>query len=169
MKDTIIYELEYDEYGNPDIRVTMKTKKINMVFRMKDIKQPNFEDLPVNIQLEKINELTVNAVKSLSEGAQEEITSLKNAMNRRSFPLYMMKHYALIVNEIKENKKSSRYWKDALQECINFTKKNYPNTLNSNKQSAKNKGPETIYEGISKTSPEKFRKMMGDYFKKNPI
>lgn len=27
MKDTILYELEYDKDGNPDIRVTMKTKK----------------------------------------------------------------------------------------------------------------------------------------------
>lgn len=168
MKDTILYELEYDENGNPDIRVTMKTKKTNMVFRMKDIVQPDFEDLPVNIQLEKLNELTVNAIKALSEGAKEEITSLKNANNRRNFPLEVMEAYASIVKEMKENKKSSRYWKEALDECVNYTKKNYPNVLNGDTSKKNKKDLRTLYEDIDDMKPEPFRKMMEDYFKKHP-
>ncbi len=167
MKDTILYELEYDEHGSPDIRVTMKTKNINIVFRMKDIEQPNFEDLPVNMQLEKLNELTVNAIKALSEGAKEEITSIKNAKNRRNFPLDVMHAYAAIVKEIKEKKKSSRYWKDALLECTNFTKKNYPNAKIGKSNNKKKKGLETIYEVIDDMKPDQFRKMMEKFSKKH--
>lgn len=154
MKDTILYELEYDEAGNPDILVTMKTKKTNMVFRMKDIVQPDFEDLPVNIQLEKLNELTVNAIKALSEGAKEEITSLKNANNRRNFPLEVMKSYAFIVIENRDIKKLSRHWKVSLAECIDYSKKNFSHK---------------IYDDILNTKPDNFRSMMNDYLEKHPV
>lgn len=136
---------------------------------MKDIVQPDFEDLPVNMQLEKLNELTVNAIKALSEGAKKDITSLKNANNRSNFPLEVMQAYASIVKEIKENKKSTRYWKEALRECTNYTIQNYPNVLNGDASNKNKNDLRTLSEDIGDMEPEPFRKMMEGYFKKHPI
>jgi hypothetical protein len=153
MKDTILYELEYDEHGNPDIRVTMDmARKGRLVFRLEKIKQPNFEDLPVNMQLEFLNTITVNARKYISELAKEEITSLKNAENRRSFPLDVTKSYALIVNKFKK-KNPARFWKEALAECINYSSYNHSRE---------------IFEAIKDTTPERFRKMI-EYYEENLI
>jgi hypothetical protein len=153
MKDTILYELEYDEDGSPDIRVTMNmAKKGKLVFRLEKVKQPNFEELPVNIQLEFLNTITVNARKYISELAKEEITSLKNAKNRRNFPVDITKSYALIVKEFRK-KNPVRYWKNALQECINYS--SYNHSLE-------------IFEAIRDTTPERFRKMI-EYYEENSI
>lgn len=155
MKDLFLFEVEYDEDGNPDIRVTLSTARIpKMTFSIKDIKEPNFEDLPINMQIEKLYTLGVNGVKHYAALAAEEITSLKNAQNRRNFPLEVMKSFALIVIENRDIKKLSRYWKVSLAECIDYSKKNFSHK---------------IYDEILNTKPDNFRNMMRDYFEKHSV
>lgn len=155
MKDIFLFEVEYDEDGNPDIRVTLSTARIpKMTFSIKDIKEPNFEDLPINMQLEKLYTLGVNGVKHYAALASEEITSLKNAQNRRNFPIEVMKSYALIVIENRDVKKLSRFWKISLEECVNYSKKYFSHE---------------IYDAILNTKPDNFRNMMRDYFEKHSV
>lgn len=145
-KDTFLFEVEYDKEGNPDIRVTLQTARIaKMTIKINDVKEPNFEDLPINMQLEKLYTLGVNAVKYFSARAEEEITSLKNADNRRKFPLDVMNDYASIVKEVEQNKKSLQYWEDAREECLNYSKKNHRFE---------------IYDQLLNTPTKKFRKIM---------
>ena len=71
--------------------------------------------------------------------------------------------------EIKENKKSIRYWKEALRECTNYTMKNYPNVINDDASKKNKKDLRTLYEDIYDMEPEPFRKMMEEFLKKHPI
>ena len=102
MKDTILYELEYDEGGNPDIRVTMKTSKRNMTFRLSECEIPNFEDLPVNIQLETLSRLVVTVVRDIDAEVNAIEMSKRNSKNKRKFEPEVMEIYLSIVEECKK-------------------------------------------------------------------
>jgi hypothetical protein len=154
MKDTILFEIEYDKDGNPDIRVAMNmAKKGRIVFRMKDYKIPNFEDLPETIQIESVYRLSVIAIENLSAAAKEIVTSEKKAKNKRKFDPTVMDSYVSIVEESRR-KKPTKYWDDALEECAKYSKKNHS---------------DPVYIKISRMDVAAFTKMIGHYRKNPPL
>lgn len=155
MKDTILFELEYDKDGNPDIRITMNTaKKGRRVYMLNECRVPDFEELPDIIQVETLYRLAVRIYENYDEAEQEIITSERNAQNKRKIKdPAVMKRYAEIVNE-RQRIRPGKFWKQAFKECEEYSQK---------------LDDKTSYLIVSKMELEDFRAMMTHYMNNPPL
>lgn len=151
MKETILYELEYDENGKLDIRVTMKTRLRNITFWLSKAEIPDFEVLPANVQIDILSRLVVTVVKDIDAEKNAIEMSERNSRNRSKFEPKIMELFESIVDGCKNNK-PSRYWEVALQECANYAKKNFE---------------DPVYVKISRMGVKDFKKMIEHYKRKN--
>ncbi len=153
MKETILFELEYDKDRVPKIMVTHNNGVTTKVFNLLECRIPDFEEFPELIQVETLYRLFRYFYEDHKEAVDDVKTSIINSKNRSKFDQLVMDQYSEIVKKWQA-KKPGKYWEEAHFECAKFSKENHP---------------EPIYLKISRMKYRTFSKMMSYYMEPPPL